>query len=389
MRVRKYLLLILAVLVAVTVAACAKKEGEVVDFSQVLTKKVEIWAWLDDEKGDYAKELIAEFNKTEAGKNITVRHRHEGSVESRDRLKVVGPTGGGPDVFQFPHDHLAPAILEDLLYALPQSTKQLVEQRSHPLGAQIAQVQYDDATKTYGPSSNAQTRLFAMPTSIESVGLYYNKKLIKEADVPKTMEDLISKAKIWNAQKPEGSTLTNAENGYRYFTTSSHFADSYFMQGFYSAFGFYPFGEDLDDKDNVGLDSTAVTNALTWFRDELKPVVSGTSTDAKGFGNHFEEGKIPLIIAGPWNIEAYTAAKDVIELGVAPMPSINGQPARTFAGAIMTAVYKYSRNIPAAVAFVEFMNSDKAMELLYKHKGKLPALKSELLSNIPGVTADA
>ena len=228
-----------------------------------------------------------------------------------------------------------------------------------------------------------------MPTSIESVGLYYNKKLIKEADVPKTMEDLISKAKIWNAQKPEGSTLTNAENGYRYFTTSSHFADSYFMQGFYSAFGFYPFGEDLDDKDNVGLDSTAVTNALTWFRDELKPVVSGTSTDAKGFGNHFEEGKIPLIIAGPWNIEAYTAAKDVIELGVAPMPSINGQPARTFAGAIMTAVYKYSRNIPAAVAFVEFMNSDKAMELLYKHKGKLPALKSELLSNIPGVTADA
>ena len=155
MRVRKYLLLILAVLIAVTVAACAKKEGEVVDFSQVLTKKVEIWAWLDDEKGDYAKELIAEFNKTEAGKNITVRHRHEGSVESRDRLKVVGPTGGGPDVFQFPHDHLAPAILEDLLYALPQSTKQLVEQRSHPLGAQIAQVQYDDATKTYGPSSNA------------------------------------------------------------------------------------------------------------------------------------------------------------------------------------------------------------------------------------------
>ncbi len=385
---KRYLLFVLVALVLITAAGC-KKEGDVVDFSQVLRQKEEINVWLDDEGGEYAAELIKEFNKTPEGRNITVRYRHEGSVESRDRLKVVGPTGGGPDVFQFPHDHLAPAIMEDLVYALPASTRELVEQRAHPLGAQIAQVQYNETTKEYGPGSGAEVMLYAMPTSIESVGLYYNKKLIDEAQVPETMEDLIAKAQVWNAElAKDGSGLTNAEKGWRYLTTSSHFADSYFMQGFYSSFGYRPFGPNLDNKNQVGFESPEIKNALAWFRDSLKPVVSGDSTDTKGYGTEFEAGNIPLIIAGPWNIEAYKSKSDVIDLGVAQMPTVGDNDVQTYAGAIMTAVYKYSKNRSAAVKFVEFMNSDKAMELLYKHKGKLPALKTELLSNIPGVTAD-
>ncbi len=386
--VKRYLLLVLVALVAITAAACKKKVGEIIDFSEVLTQKVEISVWLDDEGGDYAAELISEFNKTEAGRNISVKHRHEGSVESRDRLKVVGPTGGGPDVFQFPHDHLAPAIMEDVVYALPASTRDLVKQRAHPLGAQIAQVQYDEVTKQYGPGSGAEVRLYAMPTSIESVGLYYNKKLISEAEVPKTMEDLIGKAEVWNAKTAnDGSGLTNAAKGWRYLTISSHFADSYFMQGFYSSFGYRPFGKNLDNKNQVGFESAEIKAALAWFRDSLKPIVTGDSTDTKGYGTEFEAGHIPLIIAGPWNIEAYSK-QEGIELGIAQMPTVGGKPVQTYAGAIMTAVYKYSKNRDAAVKFVEFLNSDKAMELLYKHKGKLPALKTELLTNIPGVTAD-
>lgn len=393
---KKLLLILMAVLAVVGLAACKRTEdkptpgeGDVIDFSQTLGKKVEITVWLDDEGGEYAKALIEAFNQTPEGKDITVIFRHEGTVESRDRLKTYGPTGGGADVFQFPHDHIAPAILEDLVFALPESTRELVESRSHEIGAQIAKAQYDDTTNTYGPGSEAVERLFAMPTSVESVGLYYNKKLISEEDVPKTMEDLIAKAEVWNQQLlDDGSGRTNLEAGRPYFTTSSHWADSYFMQGFYSAHGYQPFGETLDDKNNVGFESDEMKSALTWFRDELKPIVSGTASETDGQGGNFEAGLIPLIIAGPWNIEAYLKASDVIDLGVAPMPTIAGKASNTYAGAIMTAVYKYSKNRNAAVKFVEFLNSDKAMELLYKHKGKLPALKPELLSNIQGVSQD-
>ncbi len=396
MRNRKLIIALLALFAVFALASCKpkkpgkepEKKGEKIDFSEVLTKKVEINVWLDDESGEYAAALIEAFNKTPEGKNIVVRFRHEGSVESRERLKTVGPTGGGPDVFQFPHDHLSSAILEDLVYALPASTRALVAERSHPIGAQIVEVQYDETTGVYGPSSNAETRVFAMPTSIESVGLYYNKALITEAEVPKTMEDLINKANVWNATAAsDGSGLTNAEKGWRYFTTSSHWADSYFMQGFYSSFGYSPFGEDLDDKNNVGFKSTEIKSALTWFRDSLKPIVTGDSTDTAGKGVEFEAGHIPLVIAGPWNIESYKARG--IDLGIAPMPSVGGKQSQTYAGAIMTAVYKYSKNRDAAVKFVEFLNSDVAMQLLYDYKGKLPALKTELLDNLQDVKDDA
>lgn len=381
---KRIFLLVMTLIVGLTLVACAKKEGEIVDFSEVMTQRVELSVWLDDDTGDYARALIQAFNNTPEGANITVIHRHEGSVESRDRLKTVGPTGGGPDVFQFPHDHLANAILEDLVYPLPQSTKAIVDERSHLLGTQIATVQYDEVTGEYGPGSNAEEKLYAMPTSIESIGLYYNRALIDEAEVPTTMEDLLQKGSIWN-EKQSGE-LTNAERGHRYLTTSSHFADSYFMQGFYSSFGFRPFGETLDDKNNVGLASPEIKAALEWFRDDLKPIVTGDSDDPAGKGGEFEAGNIPLIIAGPWNIEAYKAAN--IDLGIAQMPTINGKAAQTYAGAIMTAVYKYSTKLDAATKFVEFMNSDIAMELLYQYKGKLPALKNELLTNISGVLED-
>ena len=70
------------------------------------------------------------------------------------------------------------------------------------------------------------------------------------------------------------------------------------------------------------------------------------------------------------------------------MPTIDGQPMQTFAGAMMAAVYKYSENIEDAIKFVEFLNSDIAMELQYEYKTKLPALKTELLSGIAGVSED-
>jgi arabinogalactan oligomer / maltooligosaccharide transport system substrate-binding protein len=81
-----------------------------------------------------------------------------------------------------------------------------------------------------------------------------------------------------------------------------------------------------------------------------------------------------------------------LNYSVAPMPSINvdgvDTPTRTFAGAMMAAVYKYSDNTEDAIKFVEFLNSDIAMELQYEMKGKFPALVSELASQIPGVADD-
>jgi arabinogalactan oligomer/maltooligosaccharide transport system substrate-binding protein len=395
---KKFLLILFVILGGLSLAACKDTEdptdptdpdnnGELIDFADTFTQKSKIRVWIDDENGEYMQAVIEEFNKVYP--NIVVEHEHMGSVDARELLKTFGPSGNGADVFQFPHDHLAQAVLEDLVYPLPEATRTALEERSAELGLQIATLTYDESANSFDPASeNAVERLYAVPMSLESVGLYYNTDLVTTPAT--TFEQLLTEAATWNATIPTGQTSTNAELGYYYLGTSSHWADSYFNQAIYSAFGFYPFGENLDDPSAVGFENAVP--ALEWMRDELKPQVTGAgSHNSISAGGNFELGKIPYIIAGPWNIEAYKNAG--LNFAIAPMPTINvdgvDTATQTFAGAQMAAVYKYSENREDAIKFVEFLASDIAMELMYEYKGKLPALKNELLGDIEGVSTDS
>ncbi|MCD4827304.1 MAG: extracellular solute-binding protein [Acholeplasmataceae bacterium] len=396
---KKFLLTLFVVLGSLTLVACKDdptdptdptdpdNNGQLIDFADTFTQKSKIRVWIDDEEGEYMEAVIAEFNKVYP--NIVVEHEHMGSVDARELLKTFGPSGNGADVFQFPHDHLAQAVLEDLVYPLPDATRTLLEERSAELGLQIATLTYDESANSFDPeSANAVERLYAVPMSLESVGLYYNTDLITTPAA--TYEELFAAADVWNATlASDASGRTNAEAGLYYLGTSSHWADSYFVQQIYSAFGFYPFGATLDDPSAVGF--VNAVPALNWMRDELKPRTTGTgSHNSISASGNFELGKIPYIIAGPWNIEAYKAAG--VNFAIAPIPTINvggtNQATSTFAGAQMAAVYKYSENREDAIKFVEFLASDIAMELMYQYKGKLPALKTELLSGIEGVSTD-
>jgi arabinogalactan oligomer / maltooligosaccharide transport system substrate-binding protein len=231
--------------------------------------------------------------------------------------------------------------------------------------------------------------LYAVPMSIESIGLFYNTDLVETPAA--TFEELFAAADVWNATVQDGQTgpQLNAQRGLYYLATSSHWADSYFNQPIYSAFGFYPFGPNLNDPSAVGFANAEA--ALTWMVNELKPRVTGTGAhNSVTGGANFENGLIPYIIGGPWNHEAYR--RQGINYQVAQMPSINvdgvDTPTRTFAGAMMAAVYKYSKNTEDAIKFVEFLNSDIAMQLQYEMKGKFPALQASLLDNIPGLSED-
>jgi len=100
----------------------------------------------------------------------------------------------------------------------------------------------------------------------------------------------------------------------------------------------------------------------------------------------FEEGKIPFLLSGPWSVPGLKTAN--INFGAMLIPTINGNQATTFAGAQMLAVYKYSKNIEAAVKFVEFMATKEAGEILYRTSGDCPALKEDIINEIPGIKDD-
>lgn len=386
---KKIILLFVALASVFTLAACGEtveNNGELIDFGDILVPSSSIRVWMDDENGEYMAAVIEEFNKVYP--NIVVEFQHMGSVDARELLKTFGPSGNGADIFQFPHDQLAQAVLEDLVLPLPNSLKTSLEGRSAQLGLDIATLSFDETNGSFDPTSpNAVESLFAVPLSLESVGLFYNKDLVSTPAT--TMEALLAAGATWNAaltsDATDDPTRTNAQAGYFYLGTTSHWADSYFMQPFYSAFGFTPFGPNLDDASAVGFANTVA--ALNFFKDELRPIVTnGGATDSASGAANFEAGNIPYVIGGPWNHEAFLKAG--VNYGVAPMPTINGQNMRTYAGAMMAAVYKYSDNSEDAIKFVEFLTTDIAMELMYEYKTKLPALENELLANIAGVSED-
>ncbi len=350
--------------------------GELIKFDESQVKNQVIRVWMDDTEGKYMDEIIPAFEAKNPG--IKVEFQHMGTVDIREKLKTYGKSGKGADVFQFPHDHMAQAILDDLVYVLPDSLKTRLETRILPVAMNIATLCYDNETGSFECEAGSEERLFAVPISLESVTLYYNKALIEEADLPATFEDFLTDSAAYRA----------ANAGKRYFASGSHWADAYFLQGFYSAFGWTPFGPNQNDATQVGFEDPKSLAAIEWMIENLKPEATGTGTHNSIQGlTLFEEGTLPFILTGPWNVAQFLEAG--IDLGNITLPSINGVTPKTFAGAQMVSVYKYSKNADAAMKFVEFLQTDEAAEILYRTSGDCPALVDSILSTISGVKDDA
>lgn len=373
----KKLLTILLVLGMFLIASCSNTtlKDDIIKFDESREKPTVLTVWMDDTDHILADEIIPAFQK--ANPNIVVEIQHMATVDSREKLKTYGQAGYGADVFQFPHDHMAQAILDDLVYVLPDALKNRLEERILPVAMDIATAYYDEQTKSFEPSVDSTEKLFAVPISIESVFLFYNKELVKEEELPTTFEELLATSKAY----------MEANDGKKYFATSSHWADGYFNQFVYSAFDWTPFGPNLNDATEVGFEKQEFKNAVKYLIDEIKPVTTGNDNHNSIQGaTLFQEGTLPMLLTGPWGIPDINNSG--IDYGAIRIPTLNNKVSSTFAGAQMLAVYKYSRNIEAATKFVEYMASDEAAEILYRTSGDCPALKENILEQIPGIKDD-
>lgn len=372
---KKYLIAIVAFVLCFLVVGCTTEitSGEIIKFDETQTKDTVLTVWMDDTDGVFMDEIIPAFEAANPG--ITVEFQHMATVDAREKLKTFGQSGFGADVFQFPHDHMAQAILDDLVYPLPDELMGRLEERILPVAMDIATSNYDEQTGEFNATSE---KLFAVPISIESVTIFYNKALVTE--LPTTMEELLAQSTAWHEKVQDGKQHYG-------LATSSHWADGYFLQGFYSAFGGWtPFGPNLNDGSEVGFENTNVQNALTWMLNTLKPAVTGNGNhDSVSGATLFEEGKIPYLLTGPWQI---ASLQGKVNFGAITLPTVQGNACKTYAGAQMCAVYKYSKNTDAAMKFVEFLASDQAAEILYRTSGDCPALNTEILDTIEGLKDD-
>ncbi|MGW6463354.1 extracellular solute-binding protein [Streptomyces rubiginosohelvolus] len=216
-----------------------------------------------------------------------------------------------------------------------------------PLDGTAALKNQDDFLKQAVASTKYEDKTYAVPQVIDSMGIFYNKKMFEEAGVeaPANLADLKTVAKKIKDKTGKTGLYLRGDDPY------------YFLSFLYGE------GGDMVDagSKSVTIDKPEGVKA---FKAVKALVDDGTAkTDASdGWENMmqaFKNGDVAMMINGPWAVADTLTGKeftDKANLGVAPVPAgsaAQGAPQ----GGHNLAVYAGSKNLDASYAFVEYMTS--------------------------------
>ena len=314
----------------------------------------ELVIWLDNDS--WGREAVSAFRKIHPG--LRIRYQRVGSIDSRSKVALEGPSGMGPDVFIMAHDNMGTAIADGIC-----------EPFSAELYERYSGLILEKALKT----CSAENILYGVPVSTENIAFFYNKNLLGNTPVPKTFQEVIAFAEQWNNPRSNKYALRWPVE------------DPYYNYFFLTAGGMSLFGPDMNDYKTPGWDSESSADGLRFYRSlrRIFDVPSGDTYKDVSVGR-FIRGDVPFTITGPWDLNDMKRSR--LNVGVTKLPTINGKQPRCFSGAIAACVSSFSSNKAAAFAFIEFLTGNEGITLMYRTTGKLPALKD--ISEIEGLRDD-
>lgn len=316
--------------------------------------------WESKEERVFAEEIAKQFT---AKYNVPVKIEELAPPDQVAKLTQDGPSGLAADVILIPHDNLGKAASVSLL--LPNDIFG-EETKANNTEASIIGSSYDG-------------ELYGYPRAAETYALYYNKSLVKEA--PKSFDDVIAFSKTFTDK-------TKNKYGIMWEVGNMYYSYMFIASG-----GGYLFGNNGTDKDDIGLATDGAIAGLQEFVKvkEALPIKSGDiNGDIKR--SLFNSGDVAMDIVGPWELAGYKEALGE-NLGIAPVPTINGKPAITFSGIKIFAVNSFTQYPNAAKLYANFASSKDAQLILNKLVGSVPtnneALLDPQIANDPYVSAFA
>ena len=337
-----------AVLGTVTLAslllvACGSKTADKPAASGSSEAK-ELTLYVEDQYKAFA-ETVAKAYKEQSGTTVNIKSGDQ--MGGLDKLSLDNQSGQAPDVMMAPYDRVG----------------------SLGTDGQLSEVKLSDGAKTDDKTKSLVTaadgKVYGAPAVIESLVMYYNKDLVKEA--PKTFADLENLAK-------DSKYAFAGEDG----KTSAFLADwtnFYFAYGLLAGNGGYVFGQNGKDAKDIGLANdgsiAGINYAKTWYEKWPKGM-----QDTEGAGNliqtQFQEGKTAAIIDGPWKAQAFKDAK--VNYGVATIPTLpNGKDYAAFGGGKAWIIPSSTKNLEAAQKFVDFLVSTEQQKAFYDKTNEIPA----------------
>jgi maltose/maltodextrin transport system substrate-binding protein len=190
-------------------------------------------------------------------------------------------------------------------------------------------------------------KIWAYPIAMEAVSLIYNKDLVSTP--PKTFEEIFALDKKL-AAKGKKAILWDYNN-------------TYFTWGLLAANGGYAFKEKADGTYNAkdtGVNNAGALLGATMLERLIKEGVMPKGAAYADMEAGMAQGKLAMMISGPWAWDNVTKAK--INWGLAPIPTINGKKAAPFVGFLGAMITKASPNVDVAKEFIEnYMLSPKGL----------------------------
>jgi arabinogalactan oligomer / maltooligosaccharide transport system substrate-binding protein len=302
-------------------------------------------------EGPVFKELISEFQAQHP--KIKVNYVNVPFGEAQNKFKTAAQSGSGaPDVLRTEVGWMAE--FASLGYLAP-------------LDGTYALDKPDDFLASPAGSAKFNGKNYGVPQVTDSLGLLYNKKLLKQAGhdaPPKTVAELKQFALDVKKTGKTGLTLN---------------VDAYFLLPF-----IYGEGGDLVDAANkkITVNSPQSVAGLKVVTDLIssgaapKPAVTDSYVAAM---TALKEGRTAMIYNGPWAmtdaLSGKVFEKDKENLGVAPVPAGSAKAAAPTGGHDYT-VYAGSKNLDASQVFVRFMASAQSQAKIAGKLGLLPTRTS-------------
>ncbi|MFD3524706.1 extracellular solute-binding protein [Streptomyces sp. NPDC058653] len=296
------------------------------------------------------KKLAEDFEATHKG--VDVKYVNVPFGEAQNKFKNAAQSGSGaPDVIR--SEVAWTPEFADLGYLAPLDGTPALKDEKDFVPQAAASTRYDDKT-------------YAVPQVIDSLGIFYNKRLFKEAgvEVPTTIPELKTVSKAVKDKTGKTGMYLRGDDAY------------WFLSFLYGE------GGDLVDakEKTVTVDSPAGVKAMEVVKDLVDS--GAAKTDATdGWENMqaaFKGGDVAMMINGPWAIaDTYAGPqfKDKTNLGVAPVPAGSaGQGAPQ--GGHNLAVYAGSKNLDASYAFIEYMSSAESQARITTELNLLPTRTS-------------
>lgn len=220
-----------------------------------------------------------------------------GIANLEDQLQTTLPAGDGPMSFTWAHDWIGKEYENGTLYDASDQFDIDVGETFTEAAAQA--VQWDG-------------NVYGLPYAAETVGLMYNKDMVDEP--PETVSEMVSIMEEYDGEGEYGI-------GYQ--------GDAYHLSAYLQGFGGVIYDEDADE---LGVDSDAVVEGLTFIRDNF---YEHNPNDIEEDANIsvFENGTAPFVVTGPWNLGGFRDAG--IDVGVAPLPTPEGGEPTPYTGVQM------------------------------------------------------